>query len=192
VRRRQSPARELGSSSANRCRDPRGHCPISANLREGFFPCTSARRASHTRCGQLASRFEFALDKCLVDDDPGGDVTNSRPAKLPPCVRIGSKLPPHPIPAIRNAVSAQMVRDGELAAEGELTIHGLPARSSSRWEGPTAACERSMGQHSCGRFRYDQDQPSGAKECISDPSPVEDRKYQETKKCLRQPRATTP
>jgi polyisoprenoid-binding protein YceI len=30
-----------------------------------------------------------------------------------------------PIPAIRNAVSISIVRDGELAVEGDLTIHGV-------------------------------------------------------------------
>ena len=31
--RRQSPARELGSRSADRCRDPRGHCPRASSTR---------------------------------------------------------------------------------------------------------------------------------------------------------------
>ena len=33
ARRRQSPARELGSRSTNRCRDPRGHCPRASGTR---------------------------------------------------------------------------------------------------------------------------------------------------------------
>ena len=33
ARRRQSPSRELGSRSTNRCRDPRGHCPRASGTR---------------------------------------------------------------------------------------------------------------------------------------------------------------
>ena len=35
ARRRQSPPRELGSRSANRCRDPRGHCPRASRALAG-------------------------------------------------------------------------------------------------------------------------------------------------------------
>jgi hypothetical protein len=57
------------------------------------------------------------------------------------------KAPLHPIPAIRNASERiSIVRDGELAVEGDLTIHGVTRKVVFTVEGPTAAYERSMGQ----------------------------------------------
>jgi len=60
---------------------------ISANLREGFFPRTLARSASHARCGKLHGRFESAFDKCLV-----GDVRQFAFCQVSLCVRTGSRL----------------------------------------------------------------------------------------------------
>lgn len=106
-----------------------------------------------------SASWEFALDKCLVDDDPGGDVTNSLPAKLPSAFASAQSSaasdPSHPKCSERISI----VRDGELAVERDLTIDGVTRKVVFTVEGPTAAYERSMGQYSCGRFGYDQDQP---------------------------------
>ena len=50
ARRRQSSARELGSRSTDRCRDPRGHCPrASGTRRSRLIPSFTTTTQTHIR-----------------------------------------------------------------------------------------------------------------------------------------------